>query len=97
MTTVAEEIAAQQAEEQANYDRRCTAAENGLRSALDMAREGLRHAVRHLGVLTDELYNVEYAEGTDGEDLGQTIDQAAALVRSAQRTAELLHRRSVES
>ena len=91
---IAVEIAERQAEERAAYERIHEAAEAGLRSALDNAREGLLHAVRHLGTLTDELYDVEYAEDTAGTDLGETIDQAAALIRSAQRTAELLQIRS---
>lgn len=79
---------------EAQRDRAATQAVAGLRAAIAEALKMLGHARRHLGALVDELYDVEYAEDTAGTDLGETIDQAAALIRSAERTAELLRGRS---
>lgn len=80
-------------EEDANYARQCETAQAGLESALDAARDALTHAMRHYGELVDELFHVEYAEDIDGADLGELLDQAGSLVRSARRTAHLIAQR----
>lgn len=87
MTTLTD---ADREELDAERDRAAKQAVAGLRSAVAEALKMLGHARRHLGTLIDELYDVEYAEGADGEDLSAHLDASAEQLRAARRAVECI-------
>lgn len=75
---------------EAQRDRAAKQAVAGLRAAIAEALKAIGHARRHLGTLVDELYDVEYAEGVDGEDLSTHLDSTAEQLRAARRAVEFI-------
>jgi len=81
------------AENQALHHLNITAARQELQQALRDALDGVQRAAGSLGELTsNEIYDVEYADGAQGADLRALLADAGLLLRSAHAINQLITR-----